>query len=484
MKSRVNKYPFLIVIAFIASLLLILPILSYNDKDAWQYIILFLFIFLGSFLPFFLHVGKYYKWVNILFFVWFLRVFVAFFFLYQGWIPDLFSQNERWGHDPQRYYFYSIDLLNSNWDIGVLEPTHYGVMIYYALIFAILGKDPLFVAVCNFSLSWLALLFAFKYFSKITTVLNKNPILSAFIFFLCPEILWNDIMPGRDSILLSYTLLSIISFLEYLSNTSSVNSKFYLCISLLFALLIVGLRPVMIVPMISFFFFTKFNMNYTNLSKIKYLFLFGIAIAFVLPTIAKNILPQLTGQGFELFSVLSSRTSISENNVAAGESWSNSSFGALLIPNNFVESIAFIFPRFILYMLAPLPNFKLDIDGIFIHNWTSWNHIIYLSTSTVHLILFPLVIKSVLFVIKNRRHDSIKKISNLVIVFILFVLTISGGNFIIHERYRLVVLPFFYFIALLSYKDFPTLVSSEIFKRWIIFLVICFTLYLFFNLSQ
>jgi hypothetical protein len=153
-----------------------------------------------------------------------------------------------------------------------------------------------------------------------------------------------------------------------------------------------------------------------------------------------------------------------DDNVAAGMEWSDNSIGLLLAPNSFLESIVFLPPRVLLYILAPLPNLSTDLIQLFYGSSTAWSWLMSATTSFVVMLFFPYSLAGLITAWKYRKIDQVTLAIHL--TFWIFIMSIAGGNIIIVERYRIMITMITFLTIWLGYTRADSKLKNKMSIIW------------------
>jgi hypothetical protein len=102
----------------------------------------------------------------------------------------------------------------------------------------------------------------------------------------------------------------------------------------------------------------------------------------------------------------------------------------------------------VLYLLAPLPNIYVPIGDLVAGSWAAWQSLFTLLSAVVNLVFVPFVLASLVQSIRTRKTDPAQLV--LQISYWATFAAISGGNWIIHERYRVMASLLFWACAWLG----------------------------------
>tara|TARA_B100000029_G_scaffold252106_1_gene249042 strand:+ start:293 stop:898 length:606 start_codon:yes stop_codon:yes gene_type:complete len=152
--------------------------------------------------------------------------------------------------------------------------------------------------------------------------------------------------------------------------------------------------------------------------------------------------PTLTeAVGSSTFTYDSYLGSITSGATSTSQLWTASSIGKLFVPTNIFESLLYIPIRMIAHLLAPLPN----ID-IFWETPLYIQHLVAVVSASLYVGLMPKVFSSAYYALRYVEYRGL-----LIMLLPLFVIlvAVAWGQPFIHERYRIMVIPFLVSSALL-----------------------------------
>jgi hypothetical protein len=386
--------------------------------------------------------------ISVLQNIWILKVSVSMFLLYVGWIPELSDFNSKnWGYDPQRYYHQAQELIDNDWLPDFTSLNYVGILYYYAILYKLIGFNPVVPLLVNSFFTLTAVLRLMK-FTCDMKIFEGSQIWRVALIMLLPELIWYDLITSRETLIAALLLYAEIEAADYIINPSD-NKRARLFLTLFVAIaLIAAVRTSMILsPMLSIIltqlFLAQSKQN-NNRKIFVYLLLF---ICFVMgSTYVSDI---IGGYEFNLYDLISNAVNSEENLASSLDGWSSSSLGKMLLPNNIFQAILFLLPRAIMYMVSPLPNIQIDIDGLMTGSWVAWQSLITVASSCLNIMALPYVFASIYFSVKAEKPN--KAILAINIALLSNILAIAGGNLIIHERYRVMSASLFYCAALIGY---------------------------------
>lgn len=401
---------------------------------------------------------------------WLLKVVITLFLLYIGWIPQLDPSSVSWGYDPQRFYIDAWDLVNNGWN-PLAGSNYQGVIFYYGAIFYLLGHNPVIPALINAFVTLLCTLFLIRFiYSALPNRTAKDWTISGLL--LVPEVLWYDVMTARETLMASLIIFAVLGVGRYLVGTKNVGLTKTIILSgtAFFAILFV--RTSMAIPVVaSVLVIMLFLRSKHNIGSLKKVFLIVLTIAGML---AGPYLQNLAG-GSKVDYLLALNRVQSFSGDVAPLSWSKNSIGSLLIPKNSLQDLFYLPPRMVLYLAAPLPNIAVSLNGLINSSWVAWQHFMTLSTSLLMMLGFPFVLAGVQQAWRFRKRQPAPMI--LYITFWIIFMAVAGGNFIIHQRYRIMFSLLFFCCVWYGYTRSKKSQVIDWLFFWFVMLFILFSIF-------
>lgn len=364
---------------------------------------------------------------------WLIKLAVTLTLLFAGWIPQLDPGSASWGYDPQRYYQDSWDLVLNAWS-PTTNLNYQGILYYYASVFYIFGHNPVIPALLNTFVTLCGSLFLIRCLYDFAPIRTSKDWRIAYILMI-PEVLWFDIMTSRETLMAILIIVAVLVAGRYLIGENRVKLINALTLFFIASVGILTIRTSMMMPvMVSITVMALLLKSRRGMGPMFKLVTVGMGISALS---AGPLIQRVTG-GYDVdyLKALDQIQSF-ENNVAAEMDWGESSIGLLLAPNNLWQTVAFLPPRMVLYLAAPLPKMDVSINNLLAGSWEAWQLLMTLPTSVFMLLGFPYVLAGTAQAWHNRR-----KFPSAFIIPIAFWISfaaIAGGNIIIHERYRLMV---------------------------------------------
>lgn len=377
--------------------------------------------------------------------MWLIKVGLTLFLLYAGWMPQLNqASSESWGYDPQRFYKDAYDLIENGWN-PVAASNYQGIIFYYGAFFYVFGHNPVVPALINAFVTLLGTLFLISVAYEFKVQRGPRDWTLAYLL-LVPEILWYDVMTSRETLASVLVLVSTLSFGRYLFGHVKVSLLRTVLVSGLCMTALLSVRTTMAIPVVvSVAILGLFVQSKRRFSLIPKLMVITFAAGLLL--LGPLVQQMVGGSDLDYLDTLQAVISF-EKNVASHshQEWSNNSIGLLLAPNNFLESILFLIPRMILYVVAPLPNIAVSITDLLAGSWYAWQHLLTFPTSLMMIGAMPFALAGFSLAMKERGATLV-----IPIIFFVTLMAVAGGNIIIHERYRLMMTPMLFASAWLGY---------------------------------
>jgi len=373
--------------------------------------------------------------LGILGYLWLLKVLVTFFLLYISWKPEIDATvSYALEYDPLRYYFQAQELVENHWVADFVSLTYVGVLYYYGCIFYVFGHNPVIPALANTLLTLVATLFLIKVCYEIKGQVWPRDWTLSFALFL-PDLLWFDALTSRETPMAAYLLLAMLGAGRYIAQTAPVSLPRTLVVVGLSVAAIAALRTSMMAPVFGSIVLMMFLIRpQTKSWGLQRLVLISCAaLALVIGPILNT---EAGGYEFGYGRALQTATSGGEN-IAVTQAdvvWNERSIGMLLVPEGMLQSILFLPPRMVLYLVAPLPRVLVTFNGLVSGKWGDWQTLCTILGSLINVLAIPYAIGSLLRSVKTRRANAAPLMLH-VAYWPTFV-AIAGGNIILHERYR------------------------------------------------
>jgi hypothetical protein len=378
--------------------------------------------------------------------LWVIKICATILLLRFGWMPELEGANPAtWGYDPQRYYLYSQQLIEAGWDTSFLNTNFTGIILYYAGLMTIFGVNPFGPTLINCIVTLLGTLVIIRFAYACSPMRSATDHRLGYLL-LIPEVLWYDALTARETLMAVLLSVAIITTGRILSGTHRKNVTDLAIVAVACVLAILAVRTTMLLPVVGALglYLTQIRMR-SVLSPFVNAAIIGAAIAAVM------LGPILQAQlgGYEITAAsLSNRVASPEIDEVIAEGFSQKSIGRALVPSNAFEAVLFAPPRMVLYLIAPFPNFSVQFNGLMAGSWQQWQALATAATSLLMIINFPAVLAATTFAIRSRKTNI--NLLLLPLAFWVVFFATAAGNFIIHERYRVMFTLLFFAVAWLG----------------------------------
>ncbi|MBA3005552.1 MAG: hypothetical protein KJ900_01015 [Proteobacteria bacterium] len=371
--------------------------------------------------------------LKILGYFWLIKLGLSLLLLYAGWMPQLDESSSAWGYDPQRYYFQAQELIDYGWSTDFISLNYVGILYYYGAIFYVLGHNPVIPALINAFVTLVASLYLVKVGYEIKRQKGPRDWTLAFALLL-PELLWFDVMTSRETLVAALLLFAMLTTGRYLARTAPLSFFKVLAIVGLSVLAIAAVRTSMVFPVFISVVLMILLVKPQRGSRVVQRAILVVAAAVIL-IVLPGISGYLGGYDFDMGKALQQASSATGNiALSADMEWSENSIGMLLMPEGVLQSILFLPPRMVLYLVAPLPNIWLSVSDLLAGSWGSWQKLFTLLSSVINVLAIPYALASFAQSIKRRKENVATLVFH--VSYLVTFVAIAGGNLIIHERYR------------------------------------------------
>jgi len=385
--------------------------------------------------------------LKVLGYFWLIKLAATLFLLYAGWIPQLDpASSSAWGYDPQRYYVQAQELIENNWLPDFVSLNYVGILYYYGAIFYVLGHNPVVPALVNAFVTLVATLYLVEVGYEIKSRREPHDWTLA-LALLLPEMLWFDVMTSRETLLAALLVVATLTAGRYLARTAPSSLSKVLFTSGLSVLVIAAVRTSMLLPVFAAIALMTVLVTPQQSSRVAQRAILAAAAVAVL-IFGPLIAPYLGGYEFDVERTIEVAISARENALISDVNWSENSIGALLLPEGLIQSILFLPPRMVLYLLAPLPNIAVPLSELVAGSWDAWQRLFALMSSVINVLAVPYALASLVQSIKNRRVNGAPLVLH--VSYWIVLMAVAGGNLIIHERYRVMATPFLWGCAWLG----------------------------------
>jgi hypothetical protein len=373
--------------------------------------------------------------LRVLGYFWLIKLGLTFFLLYAGWIPQLDpATSVDWGYDPQRYYIQAQELVDNNWSPDFFSLNYVGILYYYGAIYYVLGHNPIIPALINTFLTLIATLYLIRVGYEIKGQRGPRDWTLAFALLL-PEMLWYDVMTSRETLLAALLLFAMLTAGRHLASTALVSLSKVLIIVGLSAFSIAAVRTSMLLPVVVSIVLMLLLVMPQRGSRVVQRTILVVAAAAIL--IAGSIIANFDISG-NLQVAFSAKDNIALSDVFASE-WSENSIGRILMPEGLLQSILFLPPRMLLYLVSPLPKVFIPVSNLLAGSREEWQQLLTLPSSMLNILAIPYALASLVQSFKTRKANAAPFIFH--ISYWITFTAIAGGNLIIHERYRVMATP-------------------------------------------
>ena len=312
--------------------------------------------------------------LNVMGYFWLIKLGLTLFLLYVSWIPVLGTDT---GYDPVRYYSQANELVKNNWAPDLLNLNYVGILYYYGAISYMFGHNPVIPALINALITLIASLYLIKVGYEIKGLKEPHDWTLALVILL-PEMLWYDAITSRETLIAALLLFAMLCVGRYVARIATLSLFKVFTVVGLSALCIAAVRTSMLLPL----FTSILLMVLLVKCKQKYLVkqrLFLVGITFAILIIGPIVNSYTGGYAFNIVESIKLATSASENIAQSTDvTWSENSIGMLLLPEGWLQSVLFLPPRMVLYLVAPLPNVYKPIGDLLSGNVQEWQTLLIL----------------------------------------------------------------------------------------------------------
>lgn len=445
-KIKYQNSPFFTCLVFSQAFFILSEVVALFMLGVNGYPVLLMGVCLGIAIPIIIKInfGKWMPNAGLVLFIASISWFLGICFLIWGWLPSLEQFGPLHGIDPARYYYRSIELLDSGFDIsqvsgGLADP---GILYFYAIVMVFFGKNIFAPYFANFIIFFMFLVFFIKTL-RWRVIDNKNLWFFSGVMLL-PELLWYAVLPGKDFLVAVLSGIVLIWFVQMFFqplNVKKINVSLYLKVVVLCSILTITLvRPTyLFILIVSFGVIFLLQLKKQNLVKIiPYTFLIILVGAYLVPFASQQMNAALGSYDLMNRAIRTiSDENVSKNLEKHAEGFSDNSISRRLIPTTFYESVYLAPLRFVAYIVAPLNvvSTGIRVDG---YSYSVVQQSIRI-ISTI-LILFG----TSLFIIKRGRYKTTWQLLKPYLIFsIVGLFIIANTIMILHLRYRVfALLPF------------------------------------------
>ncbi len=360
--------------------------------------------------------------------------------LYAGWIPYLHQSSAAFGYDPQRYYFEAQELAASGFDRAVLPPlNHTGILFYYGFFFAVVSHNPVVPALVNTFVTLLATLLVVRVGYQLRGRPGPRDWMLG-LYMVIPEVVWYDTISSRETLVTSLIAICLLSQARYCLSRPQEGIRFRDLAPVLPAFVLLGLvRLPMLLPtaLSMLLLFALFKMAARH--RVVMLVLVGLVVGAVLiePILAENLGSLDVGYLSRL--QFADQAEI----VLYDMEWSERSVGRLLVASTPAQALLLAPARMLLYLSAPLPSVPVSREGLADGYWLDWQGLAAVLSSLGYALLFPLALASGIEAVRQSFRN--RQSAPALVLHLPFWITLAAiaiGIQFVHERYRIMALPF------------------------------------------
>jgi len=352
-----------------------------------------------------------------------------------GWMPDLHDTSTILGSDPQRFYHQSVEMAESSSPSNTVLPVNYvGILYYYFFIIKLFGRHPVYPALINGLISFQCMILLTRWMYHLKPRRDKTD-WTIGLFILIPEYMWFDSITSRETI-----VAAICVFILYVYFREQSSATFDLVRYPIFSGLVIFLgiiRTSMLIPImliIIILSFLKLPSRRSTPAMVMTAIIF-VAAGLLSPEISV----QLGSTDFAYVDLVEV-AAYSDPEVISPEGWSERSIGRMLVPKSLLEVFLFALPRVLIYIVSPLPtHLYVPFNAIIAGSWDAWQSLVTILSSILYVVLLPVGIAGVVSFYKDSTLHP--KLIIYVPTLVLLV-AIGVGVPIIHERYRVMAIPF------------------------------------------
>lgn len=411
--------------------------------------------------------------------LWLLKILLTIFLQYYGGWSSQFDVDNYVvgeGYDAYRFYYDAKAMLDNNW-VPEVETSYQGIVYYYGVIFFLFGWNPVAPGLVNALITLLSVLYLIDTLYRVEIKkrrigIKRNGIQAqqqkirpdqdgirtrqtlkrwtVALLLLIPEIVYYDVQTSRDSLMAALLLVAVLALGRWIFRIGTRDSANQIILVVVTVLMISITRTTMLLPLIATVGVMVWISKYID---------FQSKVAAVVSLLALSLLfiysPELVemtgGQALTAEEIFKGK---GVKDSSGHEEWTHNSIGKMLEPSNPFETVLFAFPRAIVYLVAPLPTINFTLSGLINGERPSWDAFFTAQSAFLNLLMFPFYIAG-FFYFGAKRRAEVVSFYMFYITFIIMMLAIAGGNIIIHERYRLMAIPFYYACIWLSYKSVP-----------------------------
>jgi hypothetical protein len=362
--------------------------------------------------------------------VFLLKIALVLVVLRFGWMPMLGTGSAESGYDPQRFYFDAVALLDGGFDPGIasaMRLNYTGIVWYYGLVMAAFGRSPFPPALVNAFVTLVAVLVLVEAGYRIRPDRGRNDWILG-LGMLLPEVVWFDALTSRETLTMSLLTIATLGAGTALMGAPGAWKRLALAAP---SLLILGLvRPDMLPP------------------AVVAIGVLAVAVrpgprrgraAAGLAAVAAAALLLTPAVGSFLGSQSSSLVKMVDEALAGKQAqmetiaWGHRSIGRLFVSHSAVGVFVSMFPRLVLYLVAPLGAVPLNVAGLAAGRWADWQAALQGASALMNVALVPLALAGLAVGLADRarRNDLVLHVPCWCVLF-----AVAAGNQFVQERYR------------------------------------------------
>lgn len=383
---------------------------------------------------------------NVFKMVWVCKLLLVLLVIHMGWFPQLEPNYPDWGYDPQRYYIYAKELIENNWST-LVDQNYMGIIYYYAGIMWLFGVNPYAPALINCMISFLAIFFILRdftrYCSEYASVVKYMVWLIVF-----PELLWYDSITSRETLIANLLIIGCISSCRFQSSRAAKERILNILIIIFAVCGIAMVRTSMIIPIVlSFIVYAVLSNGKAILSRANIIAVMLVSFILFLAPILQSF---AGGYSFDFVEQVQKVLTFEQNAASDSDEWSDKSLGLLLAPNNLYQAVLFTPLRLLLYIVSPLPTVNITLKGLIDGEWTNWQSLFVVPSSLILVFCFGYFIAGSLYCFNSKKNT--QGFLPYVVSAWAIMLTVAGGNIIIHERYRIMFVVLYLALSIIGLK--------------------------------
>lgn len=406
--------------------------------------------------------------LQLLGYVWIAKLILTLFLVYFTWMPEL----GRFGlldpaFDPIRYYYQAQELVDQDWNPSVIAISYVGILYYFGGLFYLFGHNPINPAFLNAFTTLLATLLLVRVGYEITTHRSAKGWMLGLAMIL-PEVLYYDVMTSRESVVMMLVTVILLLIGRGGLSVSSNSNTSRLGVGVVVFLSLLGLaviRTSLIAPIILAIILMAllFKSPVRGVSSRKLTLILLIAATMALPIVAVSL-----GYDFFSFATMFENVLGTHQQLESEIGFTKNSISQLIIPNNSVQAFIFIWPRLILYIVAPIPTIQFGFSGLLAGSFGDWFTLAVTVSAALNIIFFPWAVASLIYSLRERAVRWKELVFH--IPYWSLILSVAAGNQILHERYRLMTTILFWGCVWLGMTTCPNGLIKKVVIVWFLFL--------------